>query len=135
MKYYRLTLLKDLPELKAGFSVVLNEWAMKNPCNILFRKPNSKTNKEDDEYGEQICTVWRYRDNPEWVKVEFDLSQAIQIKCPDCEMVGMFNYEKQEQCHSDDGVDSYYKTVGLECPHCGYELDTHTVHTRTRVRY
>ena len=136
MKYYKLTLLKNLPDLNAGFSVTLNEWIMnESPYGYNFRKPNSNSTKEDMEYKEQVCTVWKYKDNPEWVKVEFDLSRAIQIKCPNCETVGMFNYEEPEYCKSSDDVYRYYKDVGLWCPHCGHELHTHTVHTETRVRY
>lgn len=134
MKYYKLTLLKDLPNLNAGFSVVLSEEIMeKSPYGYYFPKPNSSSNEEDLEYSEQIDIVWEHRNDPEWVKVEFDLSKAVQIRCPNCGTLGMFTYEEPERCHSDDGVYRYYVTVGLLCPHCEHQLSTHTIHTRTKV--
>lgn len=124
MKYYKFTLLKDLPDIKAGFTFTLTEDQFANPFRWHY--------VEDSEKVYEVC---RYKDDPEWVKVEFDLSRAIQIKCPDCDTVGMFDYEGNEVSEHDDGVDSYYKPVGLWCPHCNFLLVTHNVHTRTKVCY
>lgn len=135
MKYYKLTLLKDLPDINAGFSITLDEDAMKEPFRYVYKKPNAKSVQEDREYNEKVHTICEYMDNPQWVKIEFDLSKAIQIECPNCKTNGMFSYEEPEQCHSDNGVSTYYKNVGLWCPHCEHQLKTHTVYTKTEVRY
>jgi len=135
MTFYKLTLLKDLPGLNAGFSVTLKEDCYKEPYRYLYRKPASDSSKDDYEYTEHVCLLCKHRDNPEWVKVDYDLTRALEIKCPKCDQEGMFPYEDPEKRNCDDGVESYYKTVGLWCPHCGFRLRTHTVHTRTIVRY
>lgn len=132
MKYYKFTLLKDLPNIPAGFSFTLGENDMERGPYGIYRHNDDGP---DYEYTEKIRAVWRYKDNHDWVKVEYDLSKAIQIKCPKCDSVGMFNFYDKEDEEYDDGVSAYYKSVGLQCPSCEYRLYTHRVHTHTEVKF
>lgn len=57
MKKYKLTLLKDLPTIKAGTELL----------NVKFDDPSNKY----PDYGE-LEEIYYLRDKPEWVKVEED---------------------------------------------------------------
>lgn len=132
MKYYKLTLLKDLPNLKAGFSITLSESQFDNPFGYGYIKPGLYyyNTKESREYTEQVYEICRYKSNAEWVKVEPDFSKGIKLRCPNCGQIGMFSYvlpelERVQETPVDDVY--YYRHYGLECAECGFKICTHKI--------
>ena len=129
MKYYKITLLKDLPGIDAGFTVELDEDEFRNPYSYYFQKSDIRNPTADIKYKDEICMVWDNKDKPDWVRVEFDLSKAVQIKCPNCDKLGMFGYSSAAYDKLDGDVRRYFKDVGLWCPHCEHKLIVHSVLT------
>lgn len=125
---YTVTLLKDLPYVKAGFSFSLSSHYLNAPACNYSGKPE---NIDQINYDKAIRSVLHYKDNPEWVKVEVDESEAYPLICPECGRKALFNYVDDERTYQpgetsvDEGY-SYYK-AGLICGSCGYKLQTHGV--------
>ena len=130
MKRYTITLLKDLPTVKAGFTFTTFEITLKR-----YHYFKSQINKmTDDEFNEKVHNVLKYKDNNEWVKIEPDLSDAIKIQCPECKNMGMFPYYPKNQVdHHDDGTVTLCIQPGLECPHCNYILITHSICVNKKI--
>ena len=62
MKRYTITLLKDLPTVKAGFTFTAFEITLKK-----YHYFKSQINKmTDDEFNEKVHNVLKYKDNNEW---------------------------------------------------------------------
>ncbi len=114
-KQYIVTLLKDLPDVKKGFSFLTDEYTLNHiACSDT---PMS-------------CSVLRYKDNPEFVSVKVDLSKAYPLQCPECGAKSLFDYVDEERKYSYYWLadeETYYYEAGLECALCGYKLHTHNV--------
>lgn len=123
MKYYKLTLLRDLPTVEAGYSFTVDEKKL-STWNPGLGYVRDKVYKEDE-------VLSAYKLNPDWVNVEVDTSKGIPIACPNCGKVGMFPYEdpieflslKQYSKYQGD----YVQKVGLECI-CGHKIETNCVY-------
>lgn len=125
MKYYKLTCLKELPDVDVGFSFTVSEDALNRGDSIVFEKNNIEKH-----------TLIRYKDSPKFVKVEIDLTRAKpDLLCPNCNKHSLFSYIDAETSEYDDGITEYYKDVGIECGVCCYKQLIARVNTRTRVDY
>lgn len=132
MKINKVTLLRDLPNVKAGFTFSISDRFLYDYCVEYSGCPDDL---EQCVYDEMIHSVLMYVDT-DWVKVEPDISKAIQIQCPKCSSLGMFPYyEKQDKIVCDSDVTYWYKKVGLECPFCGHMIHTHTVCVGKKISY
>lgn len=132
MKTYIVTLIKDLPEVKAGFSFPIRDWALKEAPYVQFT--SSIDGMNDDEYNTKVHQVLKYVDNEEWVSKVPDLSKALKIQCPNCKSDGMFQYfDADLERVYDCDVTLWYQHVGLECPQCAYKIRTHSVCVREKV--
>ena len=131
MKRYTITLLKDLPTVKAGFTFTTFEITLKK-----YHYFKSQINKmTDDEFNEKVHNVLKYKDNNEWVKIEPDLSDAIKIQCPKCNNMGMFPYYPNENDvdYYNDGTLILHTKLGFECPYCNHILFTHSVNVNKKI--
>lgn len=116
MKHYIFTLLKDLPVVKAGFKIEVDEEEIKKNC----RKWNSNLSNEFNEIADEVFSI---KDNKDWVLQEFSSKDFIKIKCPKCDKLGMFKFKDNElEYKSDDDVDLWYENGGLECPYCNNKV-------------
>lgn len=81
--YYKYTLLKDLPEAKAGTS-----WTFDEPPEELKKEYRDKLDDETinlragDHPSFPLST--KTLKNPEWFKKELDEELLAEIKCPVC---------------------------------------------------
>lgn len=122
-KYYKLTLIKDLPEAKAGYCKVFSEDSLKDNCGYFG-------------WAEIDYTLRHYQDNTEFIKKEIDLSKALpEIMCPHCKSESLFSFIGEEKATYDGGVTHWYKPVGLECGLCSYKLVVSRVCTQTKVSW
>ena len=123
MKYYKLTLIKDLPEANAGYSKVFSEDSLKDKCGYV-----GWTKIDYD--------LRYYQNNTEFVKKEIDLSKALpEIICPHCKSESLFSFIGEEISKYNCDVTQWYKPVGLECGLCGYKLVVSQVCTKTKVNW
>lgn len=131
-KCYIVTLIKDLPEVKAGFSFSVHDRILKKAAYVQFT--SNINGMSDYEYNIKVRQVLQYIDNEEWVSKVPDLSNALKIQCPNCKSVGMFQYfdDDLERVYESD-VTRWYQRVGLECPQCSYKIHTHSVCIKTKV--
>lgn len=128
---YTVTLLKDLPDVKAGFTFPISDYFLnlKN-CGVSGYSGRPE-GMEKAAYDKMVRSVLRYKDNSEWVKIEVDESKAYPLICPECGHKSLFDYVDDERTYKpgetsvDEGF-SYYK-AGLVCGLCGYKLHTHGV--------
>lgn len=127
MKHFIVTLLKDLPEVKAGFSFKCDEWDLSNyycACNFC----NCPDNLDHMVFDKFVRKILSYQKYPDFVCVEPDYSEALQIQCPNCKEIGLFPYfDSDTSSVYDDGVTLKYRGVGLECPRCSFRIETHSV--------
>lgn len=133
MRHYIVTLLKDLPDVEAGFTFSMNEKELKDHQWYLFDSPNS-VEISTENYNHKVHQVLRYKDNTEWVSITLDYSKTVQVICPKCNTLGMFSFkdEELERVHDAD-VTKWYRKCGLECCVCGNKLYTHAVCEETKV--
>ena len=75
--YYKYTLLKDLPDAKAGTNQTLNEPPEEVGCEL----DEKVYLQHDDKRIELNRTLLQ---NPEWFKKEIDDRYIGEIKCPIC---------------------------------------------------
>lgn len=116
--FYKLTLLKDLPEYKAG--TIFSYWKgrMYGWCNSMVIE------RFMGKYGKSLLHGMRISEKllhkPEWIKMEVDFSKLTDIACPKCggTHFDIFKYAYQKR-NSEGGYDAVAE-VYLECP-CGYE--------------
>lgn len=134
MKKYIVTLLKDLPDVKAGFTFKVSEDMLNNHHGYCGIESQVK-GMDDDTFAKMLHAVLDYKDYSDWVNICVDISQAIQIQCPNCKNIGMFPYyEKELQQSYQEGVGTYwYQDTGLECPHCNHRLKTHSVCVKKKI--
>ena len=131
MKQYTVTLLKDLPDIDAGFSFSINEDDLANPHRAFFKSPDESMS--DDDYKCLIRTVLECRNKPSWVEIKLDYSKAIPVTCPNCGTFGMFPFDggkPERRYDSSMAITRYYQTYGLECG-CGHKIVTHHVLIKT----
>lgn len=129
MYYYAVTLLKDLPNIKAGFSFSISEDCLNK--RFVFR--SRKDGMSDSDYTDAIYEILRYKNKSDWVKFELDYSQAVEVICPKCATFGMFTFsDDKPEYKYDDGVSKWYTNSGLQCP-CGNKVYTHKTCIKTRV--
>ena len=78
--YYKYTLLKDLPEAKAGTA-----WTFSEPPKEVEREYHSLGETVHVEHnGKRFCLSRDTLMNPEWFKREIDKEYLMEIKCPIC---------------------------------------------------
>lgn len=77
MKKYIVTLLKDLPKIKAGFTFKITEDFIEAPYLITSQIKDMS----NEEFTNKVIEVLLYCDNPEWVKMGPDYSEGIQKIC------------------------------------------------------
>lgn len=131
----KVTLLKDLPTVKAGFNFSIRENVMEEYFRYC-RFEGCPKGMDQDSYDEMIRCVLEYREFTEWVKIEPDFSAAIQIQCPNCKSVGMFPYSEDElKKVYDCDVTRWYENVGLRCPRCNHKIHTHSVCVKKKVSW
>lgn len=126
---YIVTLLKDLPEVKAGFTFPIDDHTLnlKN-CGVWGYSGRPKGMKVED-YDKMVRSVLYYKDNPEWVKIEVDVSKAYPLICPECGRKALFDYKDDQityvrgETSVDEGYS--YRKRGLICGLCGYILIMH----------
>lgn len=113
MKYYKLTCIKDMPEVEVGFTCRMNEEELNGKCDLF----------DDDRDRETKMYILRhYKNNKDFVKVEIDLSEAIpNLACPKCGKISLFPCASKPYRKHDDGIDSYYLDVSVECGVCGFK--------------
>lgn len=130
MKYYKLTLLRDLPTVEAGYSFTVDEKKLNEKelqHGYIYRREEEKENE----------VLNAYKLNPDWVNIEVDTSKGIPITCPNCGKIGLFPYEEPvgrrgfEPCFKHRV--EYSQKVGLECA-CGYKVETHCVYVGYKDR-
>lgn len=127
MKRYLLTCIKDMPGCKKGFSHTFTEDFLNSPAgSVLF----SNDRKED----RAINLLLEYQDDSEFVKKEYDFSEAIDVLCPICQKRTMFT-EFEEGQYSDDGVTKWYKETLLVCVKCKKKVFISSVCTKTKVSW
>lgn len=129
MIYYTLTCIKDMPGVEKGFSRTFSEFGLNYPCGICF--------SNDSEEDEKMHILKQYRNNSEFVKVEPDLSEAVEeLTCPKCGKVSLFTFaDDEDKRYYDDGVEKWYKGTGLVCGCCGWKVYLSSVCTKTKVHW
>ena len=127
MIYYKLTCIKDMPGCKKGFSYTFMEYYLNRPAgSVLF----SSDKKED----RAINLLLEYQDDSEFVRKEYDFSEAVRVLCPDCKERTMFS-DSEERQFSDDGVTRWYKEIFLVCAKCRKKVFVSSVCTKTKVSW
>lgn len=123
MKYYKLTLLRDLPTVDAGYSFTVDEKKLRE-WDFYHGHIYCKEEEKENE------VLNAYKLNPDWVSVEVDTSKGIPIACPNCGKVGLFPYEDPIEFISlrqyGKNRGRYVQKVGLECI-CGHKIETNCV--------
>lgn len=120
--YYKYTLLKDLPEAKAGTS-----WTFDEPPEELKKEYRDKLDDETinlragDHPSFPLST--KTLKNPEWFKKELDEELLTEIKCPVCgETRGRIYATKEYKYVWADDVREDVFTVWFEFA-CGHKLE------------
>lgn len=132
MKKYTVTLLKDLPKIKAGFTFKITEDFIKAPYLITSQIKDMS----NEEFTNKVIEVLLYCDNPEWVKMGPDYSEGIQINCPKCNTKGMFPFQDKElEKEYNCDVTYWYQNVGLECACCGNKIYTHKICVDKKIHW
>lgn len=127
MIYYKLTCIKDMPGCNEGFFHVFNEYYLTQPAgSVLF----SSDRKED----RAINLLLEYQDDPEFVRKEYDFSEAVDVLCPECKERTMFS-DFEEGQYSDDGVTKWYKKIFLVCVKCRKKVFVSSVCTKTKISW
>ena len=113
MKYYKLTCIKDMPEIEAGFTCRMNEEEFNGKCDLF----------DDDRAREAKMYILRHhKNNKDFVKVEIDLSEAIpNLTCPKCGKVSLFPCASKPYREYDADIYNYYLDVSVECGVCGFK--------------
>lgn len=136
MVFYKLTLLKDLPEAPAGFSFSASAELLKTARSGCARCdfPGCPADLKQVSFDRMVRVVLLYHDNPEWVKIEIDFSKAISIQCPYCKETGMFacTEDALEVKYFYD-VTRWYAHHYLFCPRCEGKVETHRYCVRCRA--
>lgn len=123
--YYKYTLLKDLPEAKAGTS-----WTFDEPPEELKKEYR---NKLDDETinlraeNQSFSLSTKTLKNPEWFKKELAEDSLVEIKCPICgETHGRVYATKEYKYVWDDDARENVFTTWFEfaCEHGTREIFT-----------
>lgn len=130
MKYYIVTLLKDLPNVKAGFTFKVTGEFIKHPYYLASQIDGMS----DEKFNDKVTEVLLYRDKSKWVKIEYDFSKAVKVVCPNCNKMHMFAFtdDDTEKRYEGDGVTSWYENGGLECV-CGYKVYTYKTCVNTQI--
>ena len=114
MRYYKLTVLKDLPGFNKGEEYHhVSEKEMQGGCIVR------RNNKEIQEL------IYYVDKHPEFVKSEIDINSAVDVTCPQCHNTKMFPNHKSSSKYDCD-VRYYYKTISLVCAKCGHEQEIYT---------
>lgn len=115
MKYYKLTCIKDMPEVEAGFTCRMSEEELKGKYD-LFDENNDRKREA------KMYALRRHKDNKNFVKVEIDLSKAIpNLTCPKCGKISLFPCVGKPYCEYDADIYSYYLDVSIECGVCRFK--------------
>ena len=128
MIYYKLTCIKDMPDVEKGFSYSFLEDDLNPSGAVLF----SNDKKEDFK----IHTLLQYKDYPEFVQKEVDLSKAItELKCPYCNKESLFNFVDSElkYHYSGDDVNKWYQNSGVVCGICGWKKDLNSTCVKSKI--
>ena len=111
--YYKLTAIKDMPEVENGFSWTF--WAYND--ELLPVKPE---NFDRWKLEDKIYALRYNRKFPEFVKTEPDYDWANkELLCPVCKEPTLFPYNEETN------RDKYNVIVvaGLECGKCGKKIE------------
>lgn len=135
MKYYKITLLKDLPGIPAGYSFTLDEIRLKDE-RYSFNMVNQDPQLDRRTFSQHVTAIMQAAATEEgWIKKELDMEKAAPIDCPKCGGHGMFGYifpdpEIQDNGDIDpnDKIGYWYSVLGLECPHCGEKVRTQMIY-------
>ncbi len=126
MKYYKLTCIKDLPDVDIGYSCSFAETDLGN--YFYF----------DEDMDKKNCLLRYYNDN-RFIKMELDTDRAIpNLICPKCNKKSLFPKEADEYSeYQGDGVTYWYKEVFIECGYddCDYQQKISKVLIRTKVEW
>lgn len=135
MKYYKLTCIKDTPNVEKGFSYTVSEENLTDQHYSIFVDDyNTVEGEKKNNKINELISLYQ-TGKTDFVKTEIDLDRAIpQILCPKCHKASLFTYVCPEDRTYDDGVSSYYKRVGLECGFCDYTQELMNVHTRIKIQ-
>ena len=125
MKYYKVTVLKDLPDWKAGTTYgSISEHAV-NEYQYCRMERDGK------DVLELIPIAQKH---PDFVKLELDENKTVKTCCPKCGSTKMFLNNKKSENY-DDGVRYFYATVSMYCFDCGTEKDIYTFQTHSKVEH
>lgn len=124
MKYYKLTLLKDVPQGKAGYSKTFDEKTLKEYCYY-------------SSFNETDCFLIYYQNCEDFVKKEIDFSKAIKsLKCSCCNSESLFSFTDEKFKEYDGGGITYtYRPVGVECGLCGKKVMITNICIDTTIHY
>lgn len=129
MIYYKLTCIKDIPGLDAGFSHTFSKENLDYPGCICF--------SNDPQEDEKINKLRRYMNYPDFIKTEPDLSYAVEeLVCPKCGKMSLFTFkDNEDEKYTDGDVTRYYKGTGLICAFCNWKKYLSSVCTKTHVSW
>jgi len=116
--YYKYTLLKDLPDAKAGTSWTLHEppEELKKKYHDIFSDKTISVRNENQFINLKTETL----KNPEWFKREIDERFLMEIKCPTCgETHGRMYTTKEYKYVWDDDAHENVFSVWFEFA-CGH---------------
>lgn len=123
MKVYKLTLMKDLPGVKAGYSKVFNEVELSSTCGWR-------------DWKEADYALREYQDDREFVNKEIYLDRAIPgIICSTCNQQAFFSGHGNEILLEDGDVTICYLPVMIECAICGKIIHISNVCTKRTVHW
>ena len=136
--WYKLTLKKDIskdkdkllaslmniPDIKAGYSISVEEGAKAYTCCGC-----AEVNPRD--------VLIKLQDDPEYVEKIPDFDEAVTgIVCRKCGYPTMFfDVSGESSKYFDGGVTQYYKKVKLVCGNCHSESSEYSVKTRSHVSW
>lgn len=123
MKYYKVTVLKDLPNFCSGESYG------KIPERVVEARHYCRVERDGKDIQELIVLS---KENPDFVKLEIDKSCAVSTICPKCGGSKMFPTDTHSS-RCDDGVRYHYSTISLICAECGTEAEIYKYLTRSEV--
>lgn len=127
MIYYKLTCIKDMQGCKKGFSHTFAEYYHNEPAGSVLFSSDRKENRA-------INLLLEYQDDSEFVRKEYDFSEAVKVLCPECKERTMFS-DFEEWQYSDDGVTKWYKKIFLVCVKCRKKVFVSSVCTKTKVSW
>lgn len=115
-----------MPEVENGFCCTISEEQLNYKCGFY---------DEDKEREHKMYVLRYYQNNSHFVKVEIDLSKAIQnLICPKCSEISLFPYASEEYRKYDcDDVYDYYIDTEIECGLCNFKQKLQSVFIRSKV--